>query len=169
MNTVRLTALALCAGLGSSACAHEAPRAVASTTPAPLTTPPPITASTSNATELPVMGSQTQCGLSQVFFAEGSAELDAEARADLDAYAVCIDRHELETIYVTGMTDPRGDEEANLALGRTRARAVADYLRERGSSGHFVIRSWGEEGAMEQPQLWPMERNAIVTAVDRGE
>lgn len=166
MNEIRFTAIVLCAGLGASGCAHEAPRAVASTTPPPLTTAP----STSNdARALPVMGSETQCGLSQVFFSEGSAELDADARADLDAYAVCIDRHELETVYVTGMTDPAGDAATNLALGRTRARAVADYLRARGTSGHFVIRSWGEEGAMEQPQLWPMERNAIVTAVDRGE
>jgi len=114
-------------------------------------------------------GSESRCGLSQVFFAQGSAELDAAARADLDAYAVCLDRHELDTLYVTGMTDPQGDEDANLALGRARARAVADYLRARGANDHFVIRSWGEDGAMEQPQLWPMERNAVVTAIDRGE
>lgn len=165
MSTRRWSTFVLCAGLGASGCAHRAARSVASTTPPPLTTAPSALDAERDAS----MGSETECGLSQVFFSQGSAELDAEARADLDAYAVCIDRHELETVYVTGMTDPQGDEEANLALGHTRARAVADYLRARGSTGHFVIRSWGEEGAMEQPQLWPMERNAVVTALEQSE
>lgn len=113
----------------------------------------------------PTAGDEALCGESQVFFASGSAELDEAAVTRLDSYAGCIERHALDTIYVTGMTDPAGDADTNLALGRARARAVADHLRARGTTGQFVIRSWGEQDALENAPLWPLERNAVVTAV----
>lgn len=113
----------------------------------------------------PSSGDEAVCGESQVYFASGSSDLDDAARARLERFATCLTNHEIDTIYVAGMTDPAGDEQTNLDLGRTRARAVADYLRAQGCTTQFVIRSYGEEGALQSQPLWPLERSATVTAV----
>lgn len=151
MSKLTPTLLAVVAALAGSACSHEE-RSQSST--AQIIAQEPST------------GAESVCGESQVFFASGSAELDDAARARLTRYATCLENHEIDTIYVAGMTDPAGDDESNLALGRTRARAVADYLREQGCTTQFVIRSYGEEGALQSEPLWPLERSATVTAVE---
>ncbi len=107
----------------------------------------------------------TPCGNAQVFFAAGDAELDAAARERLDEYAGCLSRHETDVIYVAGMTDPAGTADENLTLGRRRAFAVAEHLHTQGVQVEFVIRSYGEEGALAGAPLWPLERSAAVTAV----
>jgi outer membrane protein OmpA-like peptidoglycan-associated protein len=110
-------------------------------------------------------GGERVCGNAQVFFAAGSAELDDVARERLDRYATCLADHEFDVIYVSGTTDPVGSDEENLALGRTRARAVADYLHDQGCHVDFVIRSFGERDALSSPPLWPVERAVDATAV----
>ena len=110
-------------------------------------------------------GETTPCGDAQVFFAAGDAELDAGAREHLDTYAGCLARHEIDTVYIAGMTDPDGAADENLVLGRDRALAVADYLHANGVEIDFVIRSYGEQGALGSQPLWPLERSAEVTAV----
>ncbi len=105
------------------------------------------------------------CGEAQVFFASGSSDLDGDARARLDRYADCLSREEIDTILVSGMTDPGGDAAENLVLGEARARSVADYLRSVGCDVAFVVRSVGEVDAIENERLWPIERAASATGV----
>jgi outer membrane protein OmpA-like peptidoglycan-associated protein len=145
-NTTALSLLTLCAALAGIGCAHETP------------------AAESRQEALITSGDEGVCGEPHVYFASGSAELSETARARLDSFAGCLTRHELDTLYVVGMTDPEGDADANLALGRERARAVADYLRARGCEVAFIIRSLGEAGATPAEPLWPLERSASVTA-----
>ena len=127
--------------------------------------PPP--SGTTGATQASSSGDQqaTPCGDAQVFFAAGESQLDSGARERLDGYAGCLVRHEIDTVFIAGMTDPEGAADENLRLGRARAFAVAEYLHEHGCQVDFVIRSYGEEGALTSPPLWPLERSAEVTAV----
>ncbi|MBN8609067.1 MAG: OmpA family protein [Deltaproteobacteria bacterium] len=150
MSKLTLTFFTVVTALAGIGCSHN-DRSTASSSETVATTPS--------------SGDESVCGESQVFFASGSAELDDAARARLARFATCLTNHEIDTIYVAGMTDPAGDEETNLSLGRTRARAVADYLREQGCTTQFVIRSYGEEGSLQSQPLWPLERSATVTAV----
>jgi outer membrane protein OmpA-like peptidoglycan-associated protein len=122
-------------------------------------------ATTSTAHPTVAAGETTPCGDAQVFFAAGDTELDVGARERLVAYAGCLSRHEIDTVYVAGMTDPEGSAEENVVLGRRRAFAVAEYLHTSGCQVDFVIRSYGEQGALTSPPLWPLERSAEVTAV----
>lgn len=111
-------------------------------------------------------GGETPCGSAQVFFATGSDTLDRTAEERLASYAACIERGDTDVVYVAGMTDPEGEERDNLVLGRSRALAVADFLRGHGVTVAFRVRTVGEEGAVETPDLWPIERSAQATAVD---
>ena len=152
MRANHLRCLSLCGALFAVACAHDAPSR---------------TSADSSDQELvasPTTGGEIVCGESQVFFASGSAELDEPGRRSLDSYARCLEQHAIDTVYVVGMTDPEGTAEENLALGRARARAVADYLRGIGCTTDFVIRSHGEHGASASAPLWPLERSATVEA-----
>jgi len=133
-------------------CAHHESRAEA-------------TARTSVARSPEAAGGERVCGNAQVYFPSGGVELDQLARERLDRYASCLTDHQIDAIYVSGTTDPAGTAEENLALGRTRARAVADYLHDRGCHVDFVIRSFGERDALESPPLWPVERAVEATAV----
>jgi len=110
-------------------------------------------------------GGEQVCGNAQGVFESGSANLDQAAHERLDRYATCLSDHEIDAIYVSGTTDPAGTTDANPALGRERARNVADYLHDRGCHVDFVIRSFGERDALDSPPLWPVERSADVTAV----
>ncbi len=110
-------------------------------------------------------GGERVCGDADVFFASGSAELDRVATERLDRYASCLSNHEIDAVYVSGTTDPAGAPEDNLALGRNRARAVADYLHDHGCHVDFVIRSLGARDALPSEPLWPVERAAQATAV----
>ena len=109
-------------------------------------------------------GSAAACGGAQVFFANGSTELDSGAMTNLDVYAGCLSRHEVDTITIVGMTDPEGTPVDNLILGRARALVVANYLHAAGCNVEFVIRSFGEEGAVQSEPLWPLERSVAVSA-----
>ncbi|MBK8173620.1 MAG: OmpA family protein [Sandaracinaceae bacterium] len=104
-----------------------------------------------------------ECGDGTVLFATGSAELTENDRASLNRLAQCLNRHDMDTLYVTGTADPRGDAEANHALGEQRAEAVASYLRSAGCEAQFIIRSRGEAGADDTQVLWPADRSAQVS------
>jgi len=148
---MRLEMTMLCALMFAQACAHQ---------------PAAASASHDGVARSPEeAGGERVCGDAQVYFATGSAELDQTSRERLDRYATCLSNHEIDAIYVSGTTDPAGDEGENLTLGRTRARNVADYLHERGCHVDFVIRSFGERDALDSQPLWPVERAADVTAV----
>lgn len=104
------------------------------------------------------------CAMPDVFFAYDSASLGEEARRSLGEGAACIAR-EHRHVVVTGMTDPRGVEEYNLALGERRADAVRAYL-ERLGVAHEVMRatSMGEEQAVGTDEAsWARDRRATIT------
>jgi cytochrome c oxidase subunit 2 len=67
-----------------------------------------------------------------VFFEEGSAGLDAQSQAAVNAAAAFVKQHPALPIMVTGYADPVGSLEANVVLSRARAQAVIDALVKAG-------------------------------------
>ena len=64
-------------------------------------------------------------------FADASAAIDPASREALDEVANALRPCVGSVVAITGHTDARGDEEANLALSRERALAVRNALAER--------------------------------------
>jgi peptidoglycan-associated lipoprotein len=67
-----------------------------------------------------------------VFFAEGSAELGARARAALEAQAAWLRRHGGLPVTIEGHADDAGMTAHNLEVSRRRAEAVRQRLIESG-------------------------------------
>lgn len=101
------------------------------------------------------------CNVASVYFAYDSSELDARAREAASANAACVSRRSAHA-RVIGMTDPRGTEEYNLALGDRRARSVSTYMSNLGvDRGSVDIRSVGEELAAGRGESsWAQDRRA---------
>jgi peptidoglycan-associated lipoprotein len=85
-----------------------------------------------------------QCTLDSVYFDFDSSTLDQASRDKLSAAASCIKTKNLKSVHMTGLTDPRGTEEYNLALGDRRAQSAKKYLESLGVSG-LSASSMGEE------------------------
>lgn len=101
-----------------------------------------------------------------VYFAFDSSALDPSARGELADLAACVQRQTPSHVGVTGMADPRGTEEYNMALGDRRAVAVSNYLGSLGvDQSRLSPRSVGEEYATGQDEDgWARDRRAQVTA-----
>ena len=83
-----------------------------------------------------------------VYFAFDKSDLDAAARATLDANAAWLNANRSVNVTVEGNADERGSREYNLALGQRRADAVRDFLSSRGVSADRIDTvSFGEERA----------------------
>jgi len=81
-----------------------------------------------------------------VYFAFDKSDLDASARAVLDAQAAWLAANPNATIKIEGNCDERGSREYNLALGQRRADSVGDYLTARGvNPSNVEAISFGEE------------------------
>jgi len=81
-----------------------------------------------------------------VYFAFDQSDLDAAARATLDANAAWLNANAGKKVVVEGNCDERGSREYNLALGQRRADAVRDFLTSRGVSADRIDTvSFGEE------------------------
>tara|TARA_B100001750_G_scaffold238855_1_gene246030 strand:- start:6170 stop:6742 length:573 start_codon:yes stop_codon:yes gene_type:complete len=106
------------------------------------------------------------CRPGAVYFDTDSAELDDDAKADLDQLAECLEgTREDEDVTLRGRADPRAGEDYNEQLGRQRATAVASYLQTEGGvdESDFTIRAVGEDGATEgMPELWSSQRNTTI-------
>ncbi len=88
------------------------------------------------------------CAYAPVHFAYDSDALDPNARETLESNARCLRAREHESAAVVGMTDPRGTEEYNLALGERRAIATRRYLTALGvAEQRLSVTSVGEEMA----------------------
>jgi len=86
----------------------------------------------------------------QVYFETRSAELDSDARANLDLLA-----GQPGTFVLEGHADARGRERFNDALSRDRALAVQAYLVERGvDAARIEVRYVGEDAAVRRGELW---------------
>jgi OOP family OmpA-OmpF porin len=72
-------------------------------------------------------------------------------------------RREVDHATIVGQTDPSGTARHNQALGMERAKAVAEYLRNRGvPEDQIRVRSKGETASAAPVDLWPTERRAGV-------
>lgn len=89
----------------------------------------------------------TGCELQSVYFSFDSSDLEGGSRAQLQSNADCIRERGIGSIHLTGMTDPRGTEEYNMALGDRRARAAKKYLETLGVKAKISNSSMGEEMA----------------------
>ena len=85
------------------------------------------------------------CTLDPVYFDYDSSTLDQASRDKLGTAAACIKQRGLKAVHLTGLTDPRGTEEYNLALGDRRAQAAKKYLEGLGMDTSMSASSMGEE------------------------
>ena len=85
------------------------------------------------------------CELQPVYFGFDSSTLDDSARSQLGNVASCIRERGLNALHLTGLTDPRGTEEYNMALGDRRAQSAKAYLKSLGLAADVSASSMGEE------------------------
>jgi outer membrane protein OmpA-like peptidoglycan-associated protein len=86
---------------------------------------------------------------SDVLFGPGSAGLDGDGRATLDRVAEVINDYRKTAVVVQGHTDSLGSEESNQDLSERRARAVENYLTNRGiDPGRMTAFGFGESAPM---------------------
>jgi peptidoglycan-associated lipoprotein len=90
----------------------------------------------------PVAG---QCTLDAVYFDFDSANLEQSARDALSNAASCIKQRGIKSVHMTGLTDPRGTEEYNLALGDRRAQSAKKFLESLAVDAQLSHSSMGEE------------------------
>ena len=74
----------------------------------------------------------TTVKLNNILFATNSAEFDNASRVVLNNFIEFMEENPALRIAIHGHTDNVGNAEANLDLSRRRAKAVADYLKEKG-------------------------------------
>jgi len=101
-----------------------------------------------------------------VYFAFDSAELDATARATLDAWAKYLKQAPDVKVRIEGNCDERGTREYNLALGQRRANSVRDYLTAHGiDASRIETVSYGEERPVcteHNEACWAQNRRADI-------
>lgn len=109
------------------------------------------------------------CGITlppAAFFEFDSANLDVASNSSLQEVATCLSTGPLagRKVELVGHTDPRGDDEYNRQLGRSRAQSVQEFLQKKGvSEANLVTRSMGEARAVEgDPEVWPVERRVDI-------
>lgn len=85
------------------------------------------------------------CTLEPVYFDFDSSTLDQASRDKLNSTAQCIKSRGIKAVHLTGLTDPRGTEEYNLALGDRRSQAAKKYLDTLGLESTTSASSMGEE------------------------
>lgn len=106
-----------------------------------------------------------QCQLESVYFAYDSSSLETGARDKLSSNAQCIKERGYRSVQLTGLTDPRGTEEYNLALGDRRAQSAKSYLKSLGVGADLSHTSLGEEMASGTDESgWSRDRRVDFSA-----
>jgi peptidoglycan-associated lipoprotein len=114
--------------------------------------------------EPPAAPSPSGCDLTPVYFDYDSSTLSDSARDQLSRNASCVRERGVRSIQLTGMTDPRGTEEYNLALGERRAQAAQQYLKSLGAES-VAVSSMGEEVASGTDEAsWSRDRRVDFKA-----
>jgi peptidoglycan-associated lipoprotein len=102
--------------------------------------------------------------IATIEFEFDAAELQAGARAALDAKIRILTANPTVTLRIAGHTDERGSDEYNLALGQRRAAAAMRYLVQHGlAANRFETISYGEEhpvAAGHDESAWCQNRRA---------
>ena len=91
----------------------------------------------------------------QIYFGTDSAELDAQAKRNIDEFAAALEDPKLAGIRfkVAGHTDDTGSAEHNLELSRKRAKVVRQYLIENGiPDTRLEIEAHGENNPLMSEQ-----------------
>jgi len=103
------------------------------------------------------------CQLEPVYFGFDSSTLDDSARNQLSAVSSCVQSRGLTAVHLTGLTDPRGTEEYNMALGDRRAQSAKSYLKSLGLTADVSASSMGEELASGADESgWSRDRRVDV-------
>jgi peptidoglycan-associated lipoprotein len=103
------------------------------------------------------------CQLEAVYFSFDSSTLDDSARNQLSSVASCIQSRGIKSVHLTGLTDPRGTEEYNMALGDRRAQSAKTYLKSLGLAAEVSASSMGEELASGADESgWGRDRRVDV-------
>ncbi len=111
-----------------------------------------------------------QCGLQEakLYFPYGSTEVKGNGDERVRAMADCLISGNLKgkEVVLVGHTDPRGSDEFNKELGKSRAETIADLLVDAGMpKDKLVIRSAGESGASAEADEWPSDRRVQIALV----
>jgi peptidoglycan-associated lipoprotein len=118
-----------------------------------------VTRSSGAVPKAPDQVSTGGCALDPVYFDYDSSTLDQSSRDKLSAAAECIKQRGLKAVHVTGLTDPRGTEEYNLALGDRRAQSAKKYLEGLAIGASMSASSMGEELATGSDEAtWSRDR-----------
>lgn len=108
----------------------------------------------------------------KAFFEFDSADLNTPANDTLRDVATCLTTGPLSgrTIELVGHTDPRGTDEYNRQLGKSRAESVRDYLQIQGvPQSSLNARSVGEQGTdPNDASEWPFDRRVDIRLVAAG-
>ncbi len=105
------------------------------------------------------------CQLQPAYFAFDESALDDAARSALTADQACMTERGIAAIQITGMTDPRGTEEYNMALGDRRARTTRNHLQRLSVARRaMTTRSVSEEMATGSDEYgWSRDRRSDIT------
>jgi outer membrane protein OmpA-like peptidoglycan-associated protein len=131
--TMRTAAVVVALGTVACGTAKTASRSTETPTNEPLIdafSTPPAAGTT---------GLDEKCAPEPVYFAFDSSDLEPSAREAAGRNARCAVSARSPSVRIVGMTDPRGVEEYNLALGDRRARAVSRYMTALGVSVPFQV------------------------------
>ncbi|EPX87529.1 Outer membrane protein [Rubellimicrobium thermophilum DSM 16684] len=107
---------------------REEAEAPSRSTPSPAPAPTPALAVSDRRTLAARLDAEGHAMLEGLHFAPGSADLDSGGERALAALADWLAEDPARRVAIVGHTDATGPLEANIALSRARARAVADRL-----------------------------------------
>ena len=101
-----------------------------------------------------------------ITFVFREATMTDEGRRAASQLAEYLKRHQVGNVTLSGHADERGPDEANLALSRQRAEAVAAVLRKSGYAGKVDLMAKGkaepytgiDRRASPREQIWQMDR-----------
>jgi peptidoglycan-associated lipoprotein len=108
------------------------------------------------------------CGIpsANAFFEFDSAQVKTDDQNTLHLVAQCLASGPLmgQKVEIVGHTDPRGTDEYNYQLGKSRAQSVSEYLSGRGvGAGNVSVTSYGESmSSATDERGWAYERRVDI-------
>ena len=93
--------------------------------------------------QVPALKEGDKIALNSIYFESGKVELKDDSYPELDSIAHVLEKNPNLVLQVNGHTDATGNEEVNQKLSEARAKAVFDYLLERGISNDMDYKGYG--------------------------
>lgn len=144
------TTLLLTAAVGMTACKKQTTEEPVADAPTVKSEPPPPEAEAEKAAVHVDDAIAELCDMPAPNFNFNSAKLAKQAQSSLDILAECFisGKAKDKRMALVGHTDPRGEDDYNLALGQRRADSVAKYLTKKGLGNDRIdVTSRGEMDA----------------------